>query len=173
VTRLALPDSAIEVVRADPTDPRIDAFSCGSEPWAEEVNDEIWSRDWVEDEDLWQFLIEEEDVAYARFVFAHYRHPTRTSREKAKYVALLAFGVSEARRHGRDPGNPARSIARTVLEYVTRVAQDEPDCVGLSLHVRAPNEHAREVYEHYGFMADPTGQFDEGGLATIEMRLIF
>lgn len=169
----ALPDSGILVTRARPDDPRIDDFSCGDEPWADEVNDEIRSRDWVEDDDLSVFTIGDEIVACARMAFARYRHPTKASKGKAKYLALLAFGVSAARRGGRDPGNPARSIASTVLAHVEQVARAEDGCAGVSLHVREPNTHARRVYAHAGFVDDPGGPFPEGGVATIEMRRVF
>lgn len=173
VSTLALPDSGIRVASPALDDPRLDAFSCGSDEWAEEVNDEIRSRDWLEDDDLRQYLIDDVDVAYARIVFARYRHPTRSSSSRAKYLALLAFGVSEQAHGGRDPGNTTRSIAGTVLEYVRQTAAADPDCVGVSLHVREPNIHAREVYDHFRYVEDPDGVFLEGGLRTVEMRLIF
>lgn len=168
----ALPDSGILVGRARLDDPRIDDFTCGDEPWAEEVDDEVRSRDWAEDDDLSVFTIDDEIVACARMVFARYRHPDRAAKQKATYLALLAFGVSASRRGARDPGNPGRSIASTVLAYVVEVARARPGCAGVSLHVREPNAHARAVYAHAGFSEDPGGAFSEGGQATVEMRLL-
>jgi Acetyltransferase (GNAT) family len=169
----ALPDSGIRVSRARLDDPRLDDFSCGDEPWAQEGNDEIRSRDWAEDDDLTVFTIDDEIVACARMAFARYPHPEHASKKKAKYLALLALGVAAGHRGGRDPGNEARSIVSTVLAHIEQMARAEAGCVGVSLHVREPNMHARGVYAHAGFSDDPGGAFSEGGLVTIEMRLLF
>lgn len=167
--------SSLVFARAQPLDERLDAFDCGPEWWAREITAELRDRPrWADRRDLFMFLRGEDLVAAARLGFWNRPHPHRDSDERERYYLILSFGVNNPYQGQKDPGSgpPPRSYAGLILDFMEEKARQREGCVGITLHVRDENAHAREVYEQRGFECDGES-FMEDGRLTWEMRKRF
>lgn len=129
---------------ADPKDPFVTDFSCGSSDYAREVNRYFRRAAWITSSKATTVLqfgfAEDPDVALAAL------------RLRGSDLIILVLGISSRWQGRRDPAPPNSAISQSVLLCLAHVAQLQ-DAARLVLRVRQGNRRARAVYARAGFTA--------------------
>jgi ribosomal protein S18 acetylase RimI-like enzyme len=143
---------------ATPDDPSLDQFSCGYE----RTDHYFRSRQWFKADKgrsappTYAFRVAEGGpvVGYCAFDFGKQAYPDNASNTKAKYLVIYMFGVDRGFQGTQNPLAPGQTYAVSIMAALEEIARGKPNCVGMSLWVRATNEAAIGLYRKVGFEAD-------------------
>lgn len=127
---------------ADPTDPFVTGFNCGSSGYAREVNRYFRQVSWITSSTATTVLqfgfAEDPDVALAAL------------RLSGSDLIILVFGISTRWQGMRDPAPPNPAISQGVLQSIVQLAHEQ-GANRLMLRVRKGNMKARAAYARAGF----------------------
>jgi hypothetical protein len=168
----AIEGSGIRYRHADPTDPAIDNFNAGAEPWAVHVAEYFRERRWLtRDRTCYQFGLDGAPIGYAAVALAPCAHPDESSSAKATYLIIFMIGV-DVEFQGATNQSTGRSYFASIIDEVHRIATEVVDCVGLYLIVDRRNARAVRAYLRSGFFTDPSpaGTKSKGGRTFLTMR---
>ncbi len=137
----------------------LDAFDCGTEPWAADQNDFI-RNEAIEDQHRnlnRTYLFQDENGNCAGFV------TVLASQVKVEHTGLsrreVRYGVAPALLVGRlavDKPYQGQEIAPYLMAWVRRLARNLPiGCRFLALHVEQENKRAIRFYEKEEFFMPP------------------
>lgn len=136
------PSGSLKYRYADPTDPFVTGFNCGSSKYAREVNRYFRQVSWITSSPATTILqfgfADDPDVALAAL------------RLSASDLIILVFGISTRWQGQRDPAPPNPAISQGVLQSIAQLAQGQ-GANRLTLRVREGNMKARTAYARAGF----------------------
>ncbi len=179
-----IPGSNLRYRSADPDSPTTADFDCGSEPWAEEINEFVSSAGWVGKNytcKAFEFGLDGKSVGFAFALPSKQRHPDYAGTTKEHYQFVIYLGINKQFQGATDlkSGERLSTLIFRAIESLPRDVFDTSGAVigqmvGLMLEVREQNTRAIRCYERLGFQKDEArGVFESHGMTSIWMRKLF